>query len=47
MKVNVATVESAVDNEESVETTVFSSDVVVTVDMTKIIQCNHVFQIQL
>ena len=47
MKVNVATVDSAVDNDDSVETTVFSSVADVTVDKTKIIQCNHVFQIQL
>ena len=41
VKVDVATVDSAVDNEESVETTVFSS--VVDVDTTKIIQCNYFF----
>ena len=35
MKVNVATVDSAVDNEESVETTAFSSVADVTVDKTK------------
>ena len=43
MKVDVATVDSAVDNEESVETTVFSSVVDVSVDTTKIIQCNYFF----
>ena len=43
VKVDVATVDSAVDKEESVETTVFSSVADVTVDMTKIIQCNYFF----
>ena len=43
VKVDVGTVDSAVDNEEIVETTVFSSVVDVTVDTTKIIQCNQFF----
>ena len=41
VKVDVGTVDSAVDNEEIVETTVFSSVVDVTDDTTKIIQCNQ------
>ena len=41
VNVDVATVDSAVDNEESVETTVFSSVADVTVDMTKIIKYYH------
>ena len=43
VKVDVATVDSAVDNEESVETTVFTCVADVTVEMTKIIQCNYFF----
>ena len=43
VKVDVGTVDSAVDNEEIVETTVFSSVVDVTDDTTKIIQCNQFF----
>ena len=42
VNVDVATVDSAVDNEESVETTVFSSVADVTVDMTKIIKYYHI-----